>query len=300
MPSFRLDRLVTLCFARTLGPVLKSTGEGRLPVLMYHSVSGDLDGTVSPYYRTVTSPDVFADQMELLRKAGYQALSLKDGLERFRGKNGGVNKSVVITFDDGFRDFHTHAFPVLRRHGFGATMFLPTAFIGNQSMEFKSRPCLTWGEARELQKGGIEFGSHTVNHPKLYELDFAQIRAELEQSKATMEHELGAPVAAFAYPYAFPSADRQFVRNFTGILKAVGYECAVTTRIGRVGDQDDLFTLKRLPVNSADDAALFSAKLDGAYDWLAWPQEIIKHGKKMFVAPNPARTSTQTAGAASN
>lgn len=300
MPPIRFDRFVTLCLNRTLGSCLRNAGGRCLPVLMYHSVSDDLDETVSPYYRTVTSPDVFAKQMAQLQKAGYEALSLRDGLERLRGKNGDLNKSVVITFDDGFRDFHTHAFSLLRRNGFSATMFLPTAFIGNQSVEFKSRPCMTWNEVRELQKYGIEFGSHTVNHPKLYELSFAQIRAELEQSKSAMEQELGAPVSSFAYPYAFPSADRQFVGHFTEMLKSVGYECAVTTRIGRVAVQDDLFTLKRLPVNSADDAALFRAKLDGAYDWLAWPQEMIKRWKKMFLASNPARMSTQFGGAASN
>ena len=120
------------------------------------------------------------------------------------------------------------------------------------------------------------------------------------EPKAVMEDELGGPVSSFAYPYAFPSADRRFVGKFTEMLKAVGYECAVTTRIGRVAAQDDLFTLKRLPVNSADDAALFRAKLDGAYDWLAWPQETIKRCKKMFLAANPARISPQAAGIAPN
>jgi peptidoglycan/xylan/chitin deacetylase (PgdA/CDA1 family) len=298
MHPFRLDRFVTLWFARPLGRALASPSGFRLPVLMYHGVSDELDDTVSPYYRTVTSPDIFAEQMTLLRHAGYEALSLREGLERLRLKKTG--KLVVITFDDGFRDFHTHAFPALRRQGFGATVFLPTAFIGHQPREFKSRPCLTWDEARELQKAGIEFGSHTVNHPTLYELSFAQIRAELEQSKAVMENELGAPVSSFAYPYAFPSADRPFVGTFTETLKAVGYECAVTTRIGRVAAQDNPFTLRRLPVNSADDAAMFRAKLDGAYDWLAWPQETIKRFKKMFLAPNPARISHQAAGGAPN
>jgi peptidoglycan/xylan/chitin deacetylase (PgdA/CDA1 family) len=236
--------------------------------------------------------------MTFLRQAGYEALSLKDGLERFRLNK--TEKLVVITFDDGFRDFLTHAFPVLRRQGFGATVFLPTAFIGHQPREFKARPCLTWDQARELQKAGIEFGSHTVNHPTLYELGFEQIRAELEQSKAVMENELGSRVFSFAYPYAFPSADRRFVGEFTEMLKAVGYECAVTTRIGRVSAQDNPFTLRRLPINSADDGAMFRAKLDGAYDWLAWPQETIKRFKKMFLAKNPDRITPQTVGGAPN
>ncbi len=161
-------------------------------------------------------------------------------------------------------------------------MFLPTAFIGEKTLTFKECECLTWGEVRELNRAGIEFGSHTVNHPKLYyELDAAQIRRELAESKAAIERELGEPIVSFAYPYAFPSADRAFVEMFTGLLRETGYESNVTTRIGRVRAEDDAFTLKRLPVNSADDGALFLAKIRGAYDWMNWPQDTFKKVKSL-------------------
>jgi len=245
-----------------------------LPVLMYHSISDDSENNVAPYYRTATSPKIFAEQMALLRAEGFQAVGLQRGRELLR-QNGNV-KPVVITFDDGYRDFYTHAFPVLQQFGFAATMFLPTAFIGEKPVRFKERECMTWSEVRELHQAGIEFGSHTVNHPKLYELGFEEIRGEIEMSKSVMEEKLGAPVSSFAYPYAFPSADRNFVETFTGMLKNAGYACNATTRIGRVRVDDDPFTLKRLPVNSADDVALFLAKIRGAYDWMNWPQDGFK------------------------
>jgi peptidoglycan/xylan/chitin deacetylase (PgdA/CDA1 family) len=279
MPAFRLDRLLTLNFFLPLRRAKKNIF--CLPILMYHSISDEREENISPYYRTATSPALFAAHMELLRAQGYEVLGLQAGLEKFRRENSAAAKLAVITFDDGFQDFFTAALPVLRKHNFGATVFLPTAFIGRERREFKGRACMTWDEVRESQKAGIEFGSHTVNHPKLYELGLPQIRAELKESRTAIENVLGQPVRSFAYPYAFPSADRAFVNAFVEALKETGYVCNVTTKIGRAGKNDDPFILKRLPINSADDEALFLAKLAGAYDWLAWPQEFSKKIKNL-------------------
>jgi peptidoglycan/xylan/chitin deacetylase (PgdA/CDA1 family) len=155
-------------------------------------------------------------------------------------------------------------------------MYLPTAFIGDEPIAFKGRECLTWGEVRELHQAGIEFGSHTVNHPELVKLAWPEIEAELRHSKSTIEQKLGAPVTSFAYPYAFPSAKQDFVRGFRDLLARAGYESSVTTGIGRAGITDDFLFLPRLPANSADDQSLFAAKLSGAYDWMALPQTITK------------------------
>ena len=82
---------------------------------------------------------------------------LSEGLAALRAKSAdsqGVNsppaKLVAITFDDGFRDFYTEAFPILQRERFSATMFLPTSFIAEQPRQFLSRDCMTWSEVREL------------------------------------------------------------------------------------------------------------------------------------------------------
>ena len=280
----RLDRIITLKVVQPfhrLALRLRAAGNrgshGQLlPILMYHSIADDPEENVSPYYRTVTRPELFASHLAWLRAEGYEVLGLQAALGKFQRANSSATRLAAITFDDGFRDFYTAALPALRRHQCGATMFLPTAFIGQERRSFKGRECMTWEEVREAQRDGIEFGSHTVNHPKLYELDLPRLRAELRDSRTVMEAELGRPVRSFAYPFAFPSADRAFVKVFVGLLKETGYDCNVTTRIGVAGRNDDAFTLKRLPMNSADDEALFRAKLGGAYNWLAWPQESFK------------------------
>ena len=272
MSAFRLDRSLTLYFVRPICRVAASGRSPLLPILMYHSISDDAEAGVSPYYRVATSPRRFAEQMEWLIECGCRGVSLEEGLNSL-GKNGSTRPAVAITFDDGFRDFYTAAWPVLREYEFTATMYLPTAYVANQRKSFLGRECLTWGEVRELRRQGIRFGSHTVNHPKLYELSWNEIASELRLSKNQIEQELNEEVRSFAYPFAYPQEDRSFTQTLAGILHDHGYQSCATTVIGRVNACDDRLCSKRLPVNSCDDRDLFMAKLAGNYDWLGWPQQ---------------------------
>ncbi|MGD0059690.1 MAG: polysaccharide deacetylase family protein [Verrucomicrobiia bacterium] len=284
----RLDRLITLGLVQPIHRAVSGAKRAQLPILMYHSISEGAEDAVSPYYRTVTRPAIFAQHMALLHVEGYRVVSLQAGLHEFRSGCSDIRKTVVLTFDDGLRDFYTSAFPILQEYEQTASVFLPTAFIGDQPGRFKGRECMTWSEARELNEAGIEIGSHTVNHPRLYELGFDEIRAELANSKAVIEDRLGSAVVSFAYPYAFPSGDRRFVARLEELLRAAKYECGVTTRIGRASANDQLFTLPRLPMNSADDRSLFLAKLQGAYDWLA----VVQTSFKGLSCRAPRRTNT--------
>jgi peptidoglycan/xylan/chitin deacetylase (PgdA/CDA1 family) len=244
---------------------------------MYHSISDTNESGVSSYYKVCTSPGRFAEQMRWLEEAGYRGVTVSEGLALIQSKRPLPFKPIVITFDDGFADFYTAAYPVLSRHGFSATMYLPTAYIANMRRTFKERPCMTWSEVRELDEKGIEFGSHTVNHPILYRLAWPEIKKEVEQSKARIEEALGASVQSFAYPYSFPQADSIFTNRFIRLVAEAGYSSNVTTAVGRARSRDNPFLLKRLPVNHDDDRALLIGKLDGAYDWFGLPQAIAKN-----------------------
>lgn len=281
MSPLRLDSLLTLKVFQPLRSALPADCGGRLPVLMYHSISDRSEAGVSPYYRTVTRPEVFAGQMALLKLEGWEAVSLAAGLRALGSGEAGRRKIMAITFDDGFRDFLTAAFPVLRQHGFTATMYLSTAFIGEQPVQFKAHECLAWDDVAELHRAGIEFGSHTVNHSELVRLPWAEVEREVRDSKTEIERRLGARVASFAYPYAFPRAEREFVSRLRRLLGEAGYENCVTTDIGCVRAGSDLFAIPRLPANDCDDAELLKAKLAGAYDWLAVPQRVFKALKRL-------------------
>lgn len=280
----RLDRFIS---QQVVHPFCSGSSVEYIPILMYHSIADEPETGVSPYYRTATRPEVFSRHMQALKSAGYRAVDLKTAVAALR--SGPKEKLAVVTFDDGYQNFHTAAVPVLQQHSFTATMFLPTAFIGKDRRSFRSRECMTWSEVKELQRAGIHFGSHTVTHPKLVELDWPQIKTELCDSKKEIENQLGTAADTFAYPFAFPETNKVFVSRLSETLAEAGYVCCATTRIGRAKPGDDLMQLKRLPANSCDDAKLFQAKLDGAYDWIAPLQAGVK---KIKAAISPARTKT--------
>jgi peptidoglycan/xylan/chitin deacetylase (PgdA/CDA1 family) len=271
----RLDRLATLYLSFPVMRLLGLQDKSRVPILMYHSVSENLFGKSHPYYQINTAPRIFARQMKWLHEAGYKTLSLSQLQVAF--ENGDVPaKTVVITFDDGYEDFYTDALPSLRRYGFTATVFLATGRIAETPTCIEGADYMTWREVREAHAAGIEFGSHTVSHPDLRSLGPAEIEYELGYSKEKIENELGAPVRIFAYPFAFPEEDRNFTRFLEDLLKTHGFECGVSTILGRAGRNDNHFFLPRLPVNSWDDRDLLRAKLEGGYDWLHWPQWLYK------------------------
>lgn len=273
---------------------------------MYHSISDEPEEGIAPYYKVCTSPRRFAEQMQWLKDWGYRGVTLSEGLDWLasppenpqlqvnskpaprrqsisqisttetaqRDKHasahrGFTDKVVAITFDDGFRDFHTEAAPVLDRFGFAATMYLPTSFIGRHARAiFLNRECLLWQEVVELRDRGHEFGSHTSDHPKLVELDQRTIEGQLVASKAVIEEHLQDPICGFAYPFAYPQANSRFIFQLQRLLVSAGYKSCATTLIGALSQQQSPLEIPRYPVNEDDDHNLLLAKLNGSYDWL--------------------------------
>jgi peptidoglycan/xylan/chitin deacetylase (PgdA/CDA1 family) len=271
--DLRLDRLATLYL---VSPLLRLAPriEQCVPILMYHSISDEDESNNHAYYRTKTSPMMFAAQMKYLHESGYKTCSPAEAIQQLQTRV--AAKLVVITFDDGYRDFYQHAFPILDQYGFNATVYLPTAYIGENPGSFKGTDCLTWAEVRDLNRHGILFGSHTVTHPQLRELSRVDVNKEITNSKQTIEQELGGEVSSFAYPYAFPQVDTDFTKMLRDSLRGAGYVNGVCTMVGRANRKSEPLFLERLPVNSCDDTALFAAKLGGAYDWISTSQYISK------------------------
>lgn len=241
---------------------------------MYHSVSKELRKDVHPYFEINVSPGRFEEHLRCLRENGYRAAMFED-LPRIQ-RDDQAPREVVITFDDGYLDFFSEAFPLLKKYGFLATVFLSTGFIGNGRASLNGKPMLAWGDVRELRRQGISFGAHTVSHPILKNLPEPALREEVTRSKQEIEEQLGEPIDAFSYPYAFPEHRKCFLKRYLDLLAECRFRFAVTTVIGRVRAGDDLLTMKRLPINEFDDLSLFRAKLDGAYDWVRIPQTLRK------------------------
>jgi peptidoglycan/xylan/chitin deacetylase (PgdA/CDA1 family) len=271
----RLDRVISLYLCSPIARFLGRDRDNCVPILAYHSISENLFGYSHPYYQINTSPNIFNHQMHWLRNAGYQTIDLSDLPVAFRAGED-LSMKVVITFDDGYRDFLTEAWPMMQQCGFSATVFLATDRIQDIPRHIEGADYLTWRDVRELRDGGISFGSHTVSHPDLRSLGPEEIDFELGYSKEVIEQELGAPVRSFAYPFPFPEEDNRFTRYLADALENHGYQIGVSTVIGRAHGGRDRFFLPRLPVNSWDDAEFLQAKLQGGYDWLHWPQRFHK------------------------
>jgi peptidoglycan/xylan/chitin deacetylase (PgdA/CDA1 family) len=288
----RLDRTVTL---NPLFRWLKVGNRPGIPILMYHSVCNASEAR-HPYFETNISIAAFEGHLQFLRDHEYSTAYLSDlhGLMQDGPK---ARRSVVITFDDAFRNFYTQAFPLVCKYGFKATLFVPSGLVGRYSSVLGAEPFMNWSEIREVCRYGVEIGSHTVTHPNLYLSSSAVLQEEVKASKEDIEDNIGEPVRSFAYPYAFPEHDKRFCQHFTKLLAQFGYENGVSTSIGRARVRDDRFRLPRLPINSHDDLALFAAKLDGYYDWLHAPQYVHKVLKAALTKPvrNPIQVGTSPA-----
>lgn len=282
----RLDRLLALHVDARLRKGTTEARNSRIPILMYHSIADDTDDSAHAYYRTVTSRKVFEEHMALLHRLGFAAVTVSQALRFLASGDEFVDTPrrtpspspdsqparpcVAITFDDGFADFYTHAFPVLARFGFRATVFVSTGFIEHTFIN--GRRCLRKRDIAELSVLGVEFGSHTVSHRPLESLPRDEIASELSDSKRSLEDIVGREIGLFSYPYAFPQSNPPFVQSLKRLLSRAGYSGGVTTVIGRSSPGDDFLFLPRLPMNDCDDAKLFEAKLNGAYDWMRFAQ----------------------------
>lgn len=279
--SFRPDRALSLGF---FGPIAKwlgriSTnwhGNERLPILMYHSISAGSDVKRHPFFQYHTTPETFKMHMATLYEEGYRVISLEAGCRILKNKEKS-NKTVVITFDDGYQNFLESAWPIMKRYQFPATVFIATSLVGQKNALFKNRRCLSWEEIFQIASEGVEIGSHSMTHPRLNELSPSELESEIVNSKKILEDKLGQPINSFSCPYAFP--EKKLFKNFyLNVLEKAGYKYGVTTRIGRASCKNGLFLLNRLPVNDFDDNSFFQAKLAGEYDWMYWVQT----GRKIF------------------
>ncbi|MCG3176227.1 MAG: hypothetical protein MOGMAGMI_01173 [Candidatus Omnitrophica bacterium] len=220
-----------------------------LPILMYHIIDRPpAEGRSSVH----VSPEVFERQMEFLKVHGYRVIPLSEAVRLYKEGRPIPRKTVVITFDDGTLDNFDHAFPVLRKMDFPATIFMITSNIGQEGW-------LGEQDLKILDQSGIEIGSHTADHAFLPSLkNDAEIEDQLLRSKARLEEVLGHPVSLLSYPAG------GFNSRIAALAQLAGYEGAVTTNHGR--PRGNPYGLHRIKVSESG-ANLFNfwLKVSGLY-----------------------------------
>ncbi|GEM_PF-1159347 len=209
----------------------------KIPVLCYHGFNGENSYSVTP--------EEFEEQMHHLHESGWKVITVRELAAHLENDWSFTEKVCVITIDDGYRSTYTVAYPILKKYGFSATLFIYTDnFVGH------ARNALTWDMAREIDAYGIDIQCHTHTHPMLskkqngekWEDYRKRITDELTVSKNILEHQIGHPIKYLAYPYG--------ARNKTviDILKDAGYEGAFTVDFAAITINDAIYELPRLTI----------------------------------------------------
>lgn len=227
-----------------------------VPILMYHSVNP----TAVAKNRLAVSVNTFERQMHFLKSHNYNVVSLDVIASLIKNRKKMPPKTVALTFDDGYKDNYTYAFPILKKYNLPVTIFIIVNEVGRPQSDR-----LSWDEIKIMQDTGIiNFGSHTLTHKYLEEIKTeGELTKEIFDSKRILEEKLGKQVNAFSYPSgSFTAGMRQLVID-------AGYKLAVATNPGKRFASDDVFALKRLRISSnAGNLFIFWVEASGYYNFM--------------------------------
>lgn len=262
-PGSRARRHVRRAVASGFYAARQVTSGGRprheARVLYYHRIDDEP-------HRSCVTPRAFGEQMRFLRAGGYRLLSLDEIATALENGTEFPPRSVAVTFDDGFGDNYTHAFPVLAHLDIPATIFVTVAAIGGRLTVLRDVPAgiaaLTWGQVREMLRGPVTIGSHTLTHPQLTALPPNTLRQELTDSREIIAAETGVATDLFCYPRGAVNGVVQ------AAVRQAGYRLACGTRAGGVTTASDPLAVPRTFVARDDAIWDFARKLDGTFDYL--------------------------------
>ncbi|MBO1927654.1 polysaccharide deacetylase family protein [Thiomicrorhabdus sp. 6S2-11] len=224
----------------------------RISVLMYHQV-GNFSG-ITAHGATFCRLSRFKSQMWWLKRMGYNVISLDHALQGIRGEVRLPKHSVVLTFDDGYVNFYEHAFPILKKYGFPATVYMVSGLIDKQAEWLEKSglplaPLMNKQQLNDIKLAGITIGAHTHSHPRLAELTSEQAFDEIVHSKRELEECLQDEVQHFCYPYG--SLNKEVMR----LAAEAGFETATSCQRGAWTSEHDLMAIPRKAISFGDDLA---------------------------------------------
>lgn len=213
-----------------------------IPILLYHGVSASAAPGLQPW---VMAPETFEAHLDLLTERGCHTLTVSALVQAIAAGDELPERTVVVTFDDGWADFATEAWPRLRERSLAATLYVVSSAVGGRAewVADLGEPCpsmLTWDELRRLEEEGCEIGAHSRTHPELDTLPRADLDREVSLSRGELSRHLARPVRSFAYPHGYHD------RRVRDAVQAAGFHSACAVREGLSSRDDDPFALARV------------------------------------------------------
>jgi peptidoglycan/xylan/chitin deacetylase (PgdA/CDA1 family) len=230
------------------------SADRKIPVLLYHRIikRNDAKGR----HKIYVYEDKFRRQMQWLKDTGFSAITFED--IHYNRVPDNDNPKIIITFDDGYEDNYTTAFPILKEFGFRAVIFLVTGMYRNEWAIKEGEPALPLLNdemIREMMDYGIEFGGHGRSHLDETKLEVQQIQNEMEGSKMDLEHKFNKPVLSFSYPYgAINPQVKEMISNSNYIF-------AVSTNTGHPDFFHDLHQIRRREIGPRTTLRSFKKKI---------------------------------------
>jgi len=208
-----------------------------LPILTFHALDDQPSVISFPV-------ELFRRAMAQLHERGFRTLDLLEAVDCLRPEMTFPERSLVVTFDDGYQSVYEEAFPILKLYQMCATVFLTvgedtTSEPASRLPSLQGRSMLSWREIREMHSAGIAFGAHTLTHADLTRMPEGQVEAEIRKPVAMIEQALGAPVASFAYPYG------RFDQRSLAVVRQQ-FVCACSDKMGLVSPNSDPHALERV------------------------------------------------------
>jgi peptidoglycan/xylan/chitin deacetylase (PgdA/CDA1 family) len=234
--KFLLAVFAVACLSATRSGVVQAAPI-HVPILLYHHIA-DHQG------RWYVSPQKLEAELRYLSGNGYHTLSMAAYLDAETHDVPLPEKSVVLTFDDGYRDNYDIAFPLLKKYGMTGTFFIVTGLVGYPAY-------MTWDQIAEMQRAGMEIGAHTVHHPFLTRLSTPAAFLEIFLSRLALAQHLHTPINVFAYPY------NDHNPRIVMLARLAGFEGAVTVAQHKGDIAGDPFEIPRITVLSGEHLKVF-------------------------------------------
>jgi peptidoglycan/xylan/chitin deacetylase (PgdA/CDA1 family) len=243
---------------------------GKIPILTFHSLDNSESVLSFP-------PQLFRRGLTMLHEQGYTTMSLRKAAESMRHGEPLPERSLILTFDDGFESIYSEALPVLQECRMTATVFIigGTMASADRSSPYFGRATLTSRQMRGMHECGIDIGSHSLTHPDLTKLSQDRIEAEIRDSKKIIEDQLGASVYSFAYPFGRYDTRSRRVAGQT-------FDCACSASLGIASSGSDVYALKRVDAYYLRREKTFNLILSRFFPAYVWSRNVPRRIRQML------------------